>query len=275
MDQLRRSSTGRSLYKKLPDMDERMRMLIELTPQCGTIADIGADHAYASAHLLSLNRCDTAVVTDISEHAVARAFDNLSRYGLAERARFCRADGLEGLVEPADVILIAGMGARTVVQILESGRSKLGGATLILAPNRDPELVRASLPGLGYRIDRERVARAAGRFYLAMRAVPATGAEFPLQEEERAAEKLTAKTIYLGDAHAQDCDTLWASYWAWRMGVLKAMARGCGYGAQPHPFRDGVDRIPTPKGADPVSYAQMYEWVNDRRLECNEGCDKT
>lgn len=205
---------------QLPKPDARMRMLIDMLAGTdapyGTIADIGADHGYLAAHLLNGGLSERVIVADISEYALARAVRNLSRYGLDDRARFVRADGLEAIDDPADVIVIAGLGAQTMGEILERGRSRLQGARLLLAPNRDPEVMRLVLARLGYRIECERAALAAGRYYLAIIACPHNHDQLPNDRE----------TIYLGSLDIQVEGDPWVGYWSWREGVLLAAGRG-------------------------------------------------
>ena len=63
---------------------------------------------------------------------------------------------------------------------LSLGRDRLQGAALILSAHTEPHLIRRALEEMGYRITRERVALAAGRYYVILRAEPG---------EERLSEK--------------------------------------------------------------------------------------
>ena len=90
--------------------------------------------------------------------------------GQANRVRFCVADGLDSLQREADAIVIAGMGAKTIREILTQGRERIGNARLLLQPNLDIPQLRRFLFEAGFDIDDEQALHAAGRHYLLLEA---------------------------------------------------------------------------------------------------------
>ena len=87
-----------------------------------------------------------------------------------ERAEFTVGDGVAALKNPADAIVIAGMGAPTISGIVERGLSRLEHTRLILQPNIGVDLLRADLMRMGFVICDEMIVRAGGRYYVAMAA---------------------------------------------------------------------------------------------------------
>ncbi|MBR4441852.1 MAG: SAM-dependent methyltransferase [Clostridia bacterium] len=154
------------------ELDERLSMLAALTPACPVAADIGADHGFLGAWLLESGKCERVQFLDISEASLKKASRLIRARGLTDRAVFSVGDGAEALREPADAVVIAGMGATTIEGILERGRTMLGEATLILQPNINADHLRLRLMQLGYEICDEDLARAGGRWYVGMSARP-------------------------------------------------------------------------------------------------------
>ena len=131
-------------------------------------ADVGCDHGYLTAALLE--RCPrlTMLASDVSGPSLEKARRLLASLGLEERAVLREADGLDALKGPVCAVVIAGMGAQTILRILRAGREKLGGAAVIVQANTDLPELRAGLAGMGLGIEREAFCEAAGRRYVTL-----------------------------------------------------------------------------------------------------------
>lgn len=109
------------------------------------LADIGTDHAFLPIALVQAGTVPFAVASDIGAGPVAIASRNVTAAGLSDQIAVRQADGLASL-KPEDAIatvVIAGLGGELMCHLLSAGRQALDGTeTLILAPHRDPELVR-------------------------------------------------------------------------------------------------------------------------------------
>ena len=94
-------------------------------------ADVGCDHGYLTA---LLERCPrlTMLASDVSAPSLEKARRLLTRLGLDGRAELHEADGLDALKGPVCAVVLAGMGAQTILGILRAGREKLGGAAVIV-----------------------------------------------------------------------------------------------------------------------------------------------
>ncbi|MDR1262394.1 MAG: class I SAM-dependent methyltransferase [Oscillospiraceae bacterium] len=228
----------------MPAISARLAAVTDCVLPCESAADVGADHGYASARLLAEKRCNLVFVTDISYKALSRAKTNLTQMGFADRVRFVLGDGITALqdCEPKpSAVMIAGMGAQTIVGILDGGGAtlaRLGYPILSLSPNRDPELVRHWLNTHGYTVSRERVVCSAGRWYPVLRADYSGGA---VTESD-------PRPLYLGQTALPPLTDDARKYWTWRLGVLKAQLpggekMGCGT------FGSLADRIGWVEGA--------------------------
>lgn len=194
-------------------LDERLAAAASLALDCirgkesARVADIGCDHGYLTAHLLE--RCPElfAVACDVSAPSLEKARRLIASKGLDGRAEFALADGLAALEEPVDAIVIAGMGAKTILGIVEAGLEKIGAAALIVQANVDLPLLRAGLSRLGFAIERECFAQAAGRQYVTMLA--------------RAARRagLDEREALLGTAACGARDAGQRAYFGWQRSV--------------------------------------------------------
>ncbi len=155
----------------LPPLGPRKAAIIALTPPCAVGAEIGADHGITSAHLVEGGICGRMIVSDISAASLDKARRLFSLHGIGDRAEFIVADGLEALTKPVGAIVIAGMGAETIVGMLERGKERVGEAALVLQSNTRLPVLRRWLMENGFRLDAERLVFEEGRFYIIIRAV--------------------------------------------------------------------------------------------------------
>lgn len=188
--------------------------------ECPRAADIGCDHGYLTAHLLETCPNLTMLACDVSAPSLDKARRLFDRRGLTERARFAVADGLSAIDSPVDAVVIAGMGAQTILRIVREGRARLGNAALIVQANTDLPLLRMELAGMGFAAERELFVCAAGRHYVTMcmrRAQPCA---------------LSPRDALLGAAAQGACGAGQRAYFDWQRGVRvremqQAAARGC------------------------------------------------
>ena len=152
------------------ELDDRLNMLAALTPACPVAADVGADHGFLGAWLLENRRCERVQFLDISAPSLEKARRLIEEMQLENRAVFSVGDGLEALVEPAQAVIIAGMGGQTIAGIIERGRERLRGSRLIMQPNVGLYELRVRLMELGFEIVEECLACAGGRWYVGIAA---------------------------------------------------------------------------------------------------------
>ena len=103
---------------RLP-VSARLDCCAGLVPQGARAADIGADHGYLGISLLLSGRAEFVHASELREQPLRRAMENALRFGVADRMRFSRADGLDAIdPDEVDTIVCAGMGGDLIAQIL-------------------------------------------------------------------------------------------------------------------------------------------------------------
>lgn len=193
------------MIRGLPKAGPRKEALVSMMPSCALAAEIGADHGITSAHLLMRGTVSRMVVTDISAPSLDKAKSLFTALQLLDRAEFCVADGLEGLNEPVDAIMIAGMGGGLICRILDEGIERIAQAALVLQPNLDLPMVRRWLMENGYSIDAESLVFDAGRYYVIVRG-------------RRGVATYTERELLLGPQLLITKADAWPGYLAWLHG---------------------------------------------------------
>ncbi len=143
----------------------RLRAVADYVPDGARLADIGTDHAYVP--IAVAGRIAHAVASDVRPGPLARASENIARYGLAGRIETRLAGGLSGLVPgEVDTIVIAGMGGVLITEILEAGRAVAQAAErLVLQPMTAIAETRRYLCTHGFQIVSERLAAEGDKLY--------------------------------------------------------------------------------------------------------------
>lgn len=132
-----------------------------LTP-CKVFADIGCDHGYLSQYVLEHGLCERAYISDVSAGSLKKAATLLDKYVQAGKCFPVCADGLQGIFEPCDLVLIAGMGGEEIVKILTDSDIP---PRFVLQPMKNSEKVRRFLLEHGARLERDYTFAADGKFY--------------------------------------------------------------------------------------------------------------
>ena len=142
------------------------------------VADVGCDHGYVSIYLVQKGIADSAIAMDVRKGPLSAAKANIEEYGLADRVQVRLSDGLLELKEgEADALVIAGMGGKLMISILEKKDLRaLGIRTAVLQPQSDISEFREYLRKKGYLIEDEKIVLEDGKYYFPMR-VRITGTE--------------------------------------------------------------------------------------------------
>lgn len=133
------------------------------------MADVGCDHGYLGIYLLQSGQASFVHASDLREKPLKKAMQNALLYGVADKMRFSRADGLAA-VEPGtvDTVVCAGMGGDLIAQILEATPWVRESCTLILQPQSSGNDLRRYLGEHGFSILKERLVRDGGFLYAVM-----------------------------------------------------------------------------------------------------------
>ena len=129
-----------------------------------TVADVGCDHGYLGIHLLTNGIAKGMIASDINEGPLQAARRNARKFGVQDKISFYLCPGVRDVPQDFDVMVCAGMGADTMVSILEDAPwLKNDRYRLILQCQSKTPLLRRYLTENGWYITKESVLRD-GRF---------------------------------------------------------------------------------------------------------------
>ncbi len=140
------------------------------------VADVGCDHGYLSIHLLQNGIASSAIASDVNEQPLQSAKHNAAKFGVQDKITFQLSDGVQNIPRDFDCMVCAGMGADTMMSILDAAPwLKSEKYRLILqCQSKRPEL-RKYLYQQGYAIRRETLAQDGKFIYPIMEVVFAPG----------------------------------------------------------------------------------------------------
>lgn len=145
-------------------LSPRLQVCCGLVAPGDRVADIGCDHGYLSIHLLKSGLASAVIASDINEMPLQSAMRNAEKYGVRDKIRFFLSDGARNIPRDFDTLVCAGMGADTMMSILEAApwlRDRQ--YRLILQCQSKTPMLRQYLSDHGWRITEESVVRD-GRF---------------------------------------------------------------------------------------------------------------
>ena len=150
-------------------LQHRLRLLAEMTPPGGRLADIGTDHGYLPVWLLQEGRIPSAIAADVGAEPLEHARRTAEEYE-TQGLDFRLCDGLSGIEpEETDTVVIAGMGGETIRDILRAAPWAADGHhTLLLQPMTKVELLRRWLSENGYACRDERLVWDKGKLYVVL-----------------------------------------------------------------------------------------------------------
>lgn len=136
------------------------------------VADIGCDHGYLGIYLLTQGIAQYVIASDIRKMPLQSAIENSAKFGVKDKMSFYLSDGARSIPRDFDTLVCAGMGADTIISVLEGA---------IWLKNKDYRLVlqcQSKTPSLrkylwenGWRIEKETVLRDGRFLYTVMQVV--------------------------------------------------------------------------------------------------------
>ena len=160
---------------KLP-ISDRLLACCNFVAKGDRVADIGCDHGYLGIHLLKNGIARAVIASDVNEQPLQSALRNAIRFGVKNKMSFYLSDGVRSIPREFDCLVCAGMGADTMMSILDAAPwLKNEQYRLILqCQSKRPEL-RKYLYDAGWRIARETLAQDGKFIYPIMEVVYAPG----------------------------------------------------------------------------------------------------
>ncbi len=129
----------------------RLETVASFVARGSFIADIGSDHATLPIYLYENGVIEHAMTVENKIGPYSRMVKALEEAGYLEQSYPSLSSGIEKLLPEVDTLVIAGMGARLILSILENHKEKLSNVkTIILDAHNERELLFEPLRGLGY-----------------------------------------------------------------------------------------------------------------------------
>lgn len=153
---------------KLPLSDRLLACAGHLTDGI-RVADIGCDHGYLGIYLLTQGIATSMIEADINQAPLQSAMRNADKYGVRDKMTFHLSDGAKDIPRDFDALVCAGMGADTMIHILEDApwlRSEQ--YSLVLQCQSKTPLLRRYLSDTGWQITEETIVRDGKFLYTAM-----------------------------------------------------------------------------------------------------------
>ncbi len=150
-------------------LSKRLQACCQYVAPGQRVADIGCDHGYTSIYLLQHNIARSVIAADINEMPLQSAMRNAEKFGVREQMQFYLSDGVRNIPRDFDAMICAGMGADTMISILEAAPwLKCGQYKLILQCQSKIPMLRQYLSDNGWLIHRETVLRDGKFLYTVM-----------------------------------------------------------------------------------------------------------
>lgn len=125
-------------------LSDRLQAIADEINPGETMADIGTDHGFLPLALWRRGISPRVVLGDVSEAALSKAVRFGHRHGLSDPDCYRAGDGLSVLAPgEVDAVVLAGMGAPLMIQILSEDPAKTAGfSKFILQPRNYPDRLR-------------------------------------------------------------------------------------------------------------------------------------
>lgn len=155
-----------------PQLSSRLQACCEFIHPGDRVADIGCDHGYLGISLLHKGVAASVIAADVNPMPLDSARQNARKYGVMDKMTFHLSDGVKNIPRDFDTLVCAGMGADTMISILQAAPwLKSNQYRLILqCQSRRPEL-RQYLYNSGYKIRAEVLAQDGKFLYPVMEVV--------------------------------------------------------------------------------------------------------
>lgn len=154
---------------KIP-LSNRLRACIGFISPGSVVADIGCDHGYLGIYLLTQGIATRVIAADINEQPLKSAVRNAEKFGVTENIQFFLSNGAANIPREFDTMVCAGMGADTIISILEQAPwlRDPSYCLILQCQSRRPEL-RRYLSDKGFAILEESLAEDGKFIYPVMR----------------------------------------------------------------------------------------------------------
>ena len=100
-------------------LSKRLLKCADFVQPGAIVADVGCDHGYLGIYLLHKGIATRVIASDVNPQPLHSAVRNAEKFGVQEKIQFFLSDGVESIPKEFDTLVCAGMGADTMISILE------------------------------------------------------------------------------------------------------------------------------------------------------------
>ena len=150
---------------KLLKISNRLKTIGDLVSNNQKVIDVGCDHAFLSIYL-TLNKNCHVIATDINKLPLEEAKKNIKNFNLQNKIKLVLSDGLKNINEDFDTLIISGMGANTIINIINNDMDKVKKAKqIIIQSNKDLYNIRKYFLKNYFKITNEVTLYENGKYY--------------------------------------------------------------------------------------------------------------
>lgn len=122
-------------------ISKRLKAISHFIDDDANVLDVACDHGLLSIYVAE--RVKSIIASDIAKAPLKSAAKNIKKYKLEEKINLELAAGLKAINENIDTVVIAGVGAKTIIEIIKEDMDKLKKVKkLILSPHSETALLR-------------------------------------------------------------------------------------------------------------------------------------
>ena len=139
-------------------LSKRLEAISSLVPVNAKVIDVGCDHALLDIYLYQNKISKKIIATDVNLNALGNAQENIKKVKLDKYIETRLGNGIDPLNSDDDIdtIIMAGMGAHTIIGILKNNYQKLKNIdNIIIQSNTKLFFLRKEMMKLNYKIDNE------------------------------------------------------------------------------------------------------------------------
>ena len=193
-------------------LSDRLLACADFVVPGARVADVGCDHGYLSIYLLKNQLASQVIASDINEGPLQSAVRNAEKFGVRDQIHFFLADGVRNVPRDFDTLICAGMGADTMISILEAAPwLKSGQYKLILQCQSRRPALREYLSKSGWQIRKETLAEDGKFIYPILEAVFAPAPPLSPAETHISPALMACQSELLPEFYSRVCSGLQTS----------------------------------------------------------------
>lgn len=147
-------------------ISKRLEAISRFVPEGSNVVDIGCDHGLLSIYLYQSKIVNKIIASDVNENALNNAKENIKKYNVPIETRLGSGLDVISLEDNIDTIIIAGMGAHTIIGMFKTNFNKLKNINnIIIQSNTKLDFLRKEMSKLNYMIIDEDIVFDSGKYY--------------------------------------------------------------------------------------------------------------